>query len=57
MLTVYHSPAQLFFCTFFCFSAASALTLFSFTTEHSSFALSNVVIATVAIPNHWAFYF
>ena len=60
MLSVYHSPTQLFSCVHFSLSSLHQLESLS-TLQQSpvplQFPLPDVVIATDATPTHWAFYF
>ena len=60
MLSVYHSPTQLFSCVHFSLSSLHQLEWLS-TLQQSpvplQFPLPDVVIATDATPTHWAFYF
>ena len=60
MLSVYHSPTQLFSCVHFSLSSLHQLEWLS-TLQQSPvplhFPLPDVVIATDATPTHWAFYF
>ena len=60
MLTVYHSPIHLVSPVYFSFSALYQLEQLSHL-QHTQvplqFPLPDVVIATDAMPTHWAFYF
>ena len=60
MLSVYHSPTQLFSCVHFSLSSLHQLEWLS-TLQQSAvplhFPLPDVVIANDATPTHWAFYF
>ena len=60
MLSVYHSPTQLFSCVHFSLSSVHQLGRLS-TLQQSPvplhFPLPDVIIATDATPTHWAFYF
>ena len=60
MLSVYHSPTQLFSCVHFSLSSLHQLEQLS-TLQQSpvplQFPLPDVIIATDATPTHWAFYF
>ena len=60
MLTVYHSPAKLISSVQFSFSALHQLEHLSYLQQSSvplQFPLPTQVIATDAMPIHWAFYF
>ena len=60
MLSVYHSPTQLFSCVHFSLSSLHQLEWLSNLQQSPvplQFLLSDVVIATDATPTHWAFYF
>ena len=60
MLSVYHSPTQLFaMCSFFSFSLhqQEQLSNLQQSPVPLHFPLPDVVIATDATPTHWAFYF
>ena len=60
MLSVYHSPMQLFSCVHFSISSLHQLQQLAHLQQSSiplQFPLPDVVIATDATPNHWAFYF
>ena len=60
MLSVYHSPTQLFSCVHFSLSSLCQLEQLSNLQKSPvplHFPLPDVVIATDATPTHWAFYF
>ena len=60
MLSVYHSPTQLFSCVHFSLSSLHQLEWLSNLQQSPvplHFPLPHVVIATDATPTHWAFYF
>ena len=60
MLSVYHSPTQLFSHVHFCLSSLHQLEWLSNLQESPvplHFPLPDMVIATDATPTHWAFYF
>ena len=60
MLSVYHSPMQLFSCVHFSLSSLHQLEQLAKLQQSPiplQFPLSDVVIATDATPTHWAFYF
>ena len=60
MLSVYHSPTQLFPCVHFSLSSLHQLEWFSNLQQSPvplHFPLPDVVIATDATPTHWAFLF
>ena len=60
MLSVYHSPTQLFSCVHFSPSSLCQLEWLAKLQQSPvplQFPLPNVVIATDATPTHWAFYF
>ena len=60
MLSVYHSPTQLFSCIHFSLSALCQLEWLAKLQQSPvplQFPLPDVVIATDATPTHWAFYF
>ena len=60
MLSVYHSPTQLFLCVHFSLSSLCQLEWLSNLQQSPvplQFPLPDVVIATDVTPSHWAFYF
>ena len=60
MLSVYHSPSQLFSCVHFSLSSLRQLEQLAKLQQSPvplQFPLPDVVIATDATPTHWAFYF
>ena len=60
MLSVYHSPTQLFLHVYFSLSSLHQLEWLAKLQQSPvplQFPLPDVVIATDAIPTHWAFYF
>ena len=60
MLSVYHSPTQLFSCVHFSLSSLSQLEWLAKLQQSPvplQFPLPDMVIATDATPIHWAFYF
>ena len=60
MLSVYHSPTQLFSCVHFSLSSLHQLEQLAKLQQSPvplQFPLHDVVIATDATPTHWAFYF
>ena len=60
MLSVYHSPTQLFLCVHFSLSFLCQLEWLANLQQSPiplQFPLLDVVIATDATPTHWAFYF
>ena len=60
VLSVYHSPTQLFLCVHFSLSSLHQLEQLAKLQQSPvplQFPLPDVVIATDATPTHWAFYF
>ena len=60
MLHVYHSPTDLFLCVHFSLSSLHKLEWLAHLQQSPGplqFPLCDVVIATDAMPTHWAFYF